>query len=116
MLAAFSPQGVATLLDANGNYFEVEYSGDLSIRDGALPVKSQATDAPLMKTYYCQYGASCPCRGLSQCRSDFPEAPIRGVLVWARPQYADMPLWNAQQVRGNVVVILRFAPALPRRD
>jgi len=27
--------------------------------------------------------------------------------VWARPIYADQPLWNADQVRGKIVAVMR---------
>ena len=32
---------------------------------------------------------------------------VRGRLVFANPVLSDMPLWNAAQVRGNIVVMLR---------
>ena len=44
---------------------------------------------------------------------NFPNAKnVRGRLVWARPPFADMPLWNADAVRGNIVAIMR-GPAAP---
>ena len=32
--------------------------------------------------------------------------------MWARPPFADIPLWNAEKVRGNIVAIVR-GPAAP---
>ena len=44
---------------------------------------------------------------------NFPNAKnVRGRVVWARPPFADMPLWNADAVRGNIVAIMR-GPAAP---
>ena len=47
------------------------------------------------------------------------EHVLRGAVtarvVWARPIFADQPLWNASECRGNIVVIMRgpWAPAAP---
>jgi len=40
---------------------------------------------------------------------------VTAQLVWARPIYADQPLWNAAECRGKIVAILRGpkAPAPP---
>ncbi len=37
---------------------------------------------------------------------------VTGRLVLARPQFADVPLWNADAVKGNLVAIMR-GPGLP---
>ena len=110
------PIASGTLRDAQGDYYDVEYCTNTSIRDGAQPVKRVAT-VPLMLSYYCQYGASCACIRIpsSHCgalaadgqpRAGKLQGKVRGELVWARPKHADMPLWNAKQVNGNIVVIM----------
>jgi hypothetical protein len=33
--------------------------------------------------------------------------PVSARLVWARPVYADQPLWNAEEVRGKIVAVMR---------
>ncbi len=108
------PIASGTLRDAQGDYYDVEYCTSTSIRDGAQPVKRVATEMPLMLSYYCQYGASCACIRIpsSHCSPDGKpragklQGKVRGELVWARPKHADMPLWNAKQVNGNIVVIM----------
>ena len=110
------PIASGTLRDAQGDYYDVEYCTNTSIREGAQPVKRVATEMPLMLSYYCQYGASCACIRIpsSHCgvvadgqpRAGKLQGKVRGELVWARPKHADMPLWNAKQVNGNIVVIM----------
>jgi hypothetical protein len=51
--------------------------------------------------------------GKPKLAGNFPNAKnVRGRLVWARPPFADMPLWNADKVAGNIVAIVR-GPAAP---
>lgn len=46
----------------------------------------------------------------------YPNLPegmcVAGTLVWARPAHAQVPLWNAHEVNGNIVAIMR-GPAPP---
>ena len=41
----------------------------------------------------------------------YPNLPegmcVAGALVWARPAHAQVPLWNAHDVNGNIVAIMR---------
>jgi hypothetical protein len=107
------PIASGTLRDAQGDYYDVEYCTSTSIRNGAKPVKCVATVEPIMLSYYCQYGASCACIKIhcgphdadGQAGTEF-KRKVSGQLVWARPKHADMPLWNAEQVKGNIVVIM----------
>jgi hypothetical protein len=132
--------GSGTLINANGRYFDVTYSGERSVRDGVVtkpqgswiaqetfslankPIKCVETVEPLAVTYYCQYGASFPCSTvtLEERGNDGHARPaeydakmpakVRGEIVWARPRYADTPLWNEEQVRGSIVAVFRGPP------
>ena len=78
---------------------------------------------PLMTEYVCRYGAAVECSKVSlgclrelQCKAGttrvvgtFGSLPDRvcGVLVWARPACAHVPLENAHLIRGNIAVIMR---------
>ena len=84
------------------------------------------TTEPLSKAYYSQYGAACAClrvpvrkhgedAGTSEGSAGGSVTPpvnartktedfVCGSLVWARPVHADLPLWNADEVSGNILV------------
>ena len=61
---------------------------------------------------------------ITACRSNFQTGEIQkdfshmknvsARLVWARPIYADQPLWNADECRGKIVAIMR-GPRPPAR-
>lgn len=48
------PFGSGTLKDSKRRYFDVEYWADVSIRDGAKPVKYELSSQPVMMGYYSQ--------------------------------------------------------------
>jgi len=120
------PVGNGTLIDANRHYYDVTYSGERSVRDGAQPIKRVPAAEPLALAYYCQYGGSIPCSsvacGVAQesCRDGgharsgakgrHLSAKVRGEFVWARPQYGDLPLWNAEHVQGSIVAMFCGPP------
>jgi hypothetical protein len=35
---------------------------------------------------------------------------VTAPLVLARPQYGDQPLWNADEVRGKILLVMRGPP------
>jgi hypothetical protein len=78
---------------------------------------------PLMSEYVCRYGAAVECSKVSLgCLRELQDkagttrvvgtfgslpASVCGVLVWARPACAHVPLENAHLIRGNIAVIMR---------
>lgn len=59
-------------------------------------------------------GAVVPGTGEVVNRYEHCEKSVTARLVWARPIFADQPLWNADDVRGKIVVAMR-GPRPPAR-
>ena len=126
------PSGECVLRDADGLYFEVVYRGECVLEDGANPISKRPTIEPVGLLHYCKYGGACPMIPLSVgpglplpvpgamadqepvIRGEYPNLPpgmrVSGELVWARPAHAQVPLWNASEVSGKIVAIMRGPP------
>jgi hypothetical protein len=59
------PSGEGVLRDADGRFFDVVYSGEASLLEGAKPVRRTESRAPAQLLHYCKYGAACPAIALS---------------------------------------------------
>eukprot|EP00960_Hanusia_phi_P063720 765546-Hanusia_phi.AAC.5 len=107
------------LHDNDSKKYFVSYKGDWPLWDGAQPTTKEEVCKEIID-------GKAHCIGLCINQPILPDADnnsqfsyehirnISGRLVWARPQFADMPIWNADQVRGKIVVVRRgprpFAP------
>ena len=119
------PEGPGILIDGVNQYWNVMYKGDLSLQDGAQPTLMEETVPEAFRPTKAECvaltigapqpvaGTENPATGKPKLAGVFPNsADVKGTLVWARPPFADMPLWNAEQVRGKIVAIVR-GPAAP---
>ena len=119
------PEGPGILIDAHGTYFNVMYQGGVSLQDGAQPALQEETRPEAFRPTKAECvaltigspqpvaGTENPATGKPRLAGVFPNSKdVRGKLVWARPPFADMPLWNAEQVKGKIVAIVR-GPAAP---
>ena len=119
------PHGTGMLIDRDGSYWNVMYKGGVSVQDGAEPSEKEETKPEPYRPTKAECvaltvgspkpvpGTENPTTGKPKLAGVFPNSKdVRGRLVWARPSFADMPLWNAEKVRGNIVAIVR-GPAAP---
>jgi hypothetical protein len=72
----------------------------------------QMLESPLPRTIWNK--ADClaivkavPGSGGAEHAYDHIKPTMRAQLVWARPIYADQPLWNAEECQGKIVAIMR---------
>ena len=99
--------------------FLAHYDGMRPLQDGAQPTSTPIREAvsPLRQTHFkCLAVAAAP-PGLPT--RDFSAAHYAhvskfvGETVFARPPYADVPLWNPAECRGRIVVVFRGPRAAP---
>ena len=104
--------------EANGVLHRVEYRGDAALWAGAAPMEKEELPTPIIPA-----GRLDVCAALVDASEAGPTdmalvtpqmyAHIRDVtapLVFARPQHAELPLWNADEVRGKIVAVMRGPP------
>uniref|UniRef100_A0A7S0EEF0 PA domain-containing protein n=1 Tax=Hanusia phi TaxID=3032 RepID=A0A7S0EEF0_9CRYP len=108
------PKGRGLLVDADGARFKVEYSGGKSFAEGCVPISSEEDPRESFipsKTHcigLCVYDPDLPEEGGPK---RYPNAKdVKARVVYACPPNADVPLWNASEVRGKIVVIQRGPP------
>ena len=119
------PKGAGLLIDAYGQHWNVSYAGGQACQDGAVPEHKEETQPEPFRPTKSEcvaltIGAPLPVPGTEHAETgkpklagNFPTAKdVKARLVWARPPFADMPLWNAEKVRGQIVAIVR-GPAAP---
>ena len=106
------------LTETNGVLHKVSYRGDRALWAGAAPVEQSEMPNPIIAA-----GRLDVCAALVDDSDTGPQSMdlinpghyshIRDVtapLVYARPQYGEQPLWNASEVRGKIVAIMRGPP------
>ena len=120
-----------------GRHWDVTYAegAGLAIQDGAMPESKEeaaceSRSVQRMPFIGMTVGAPSPVRGLYDgtgkerdvVSGHYPNVPaacpkdgsrkVMAPVVWARPKHGDQPLWNAAEVRGKIVIMLR-GPAKP---
>jgi len=108
------PVGEGVVVDANHTRFRVAHDGRLPFGAGAVPLKEEEDPYPPIRPGQAS-AIALAVNGSVQTADGrwtgkYPNAKSiqEGVrLVFARPPYADVPLWNAEDVRGKIVAIMR---------
>ena len=117
------PEGQGILFEPFGERFKVSYAGGVPFSDYPDPVQKvevqQEAFMPI-KAESVSFTKSPPVGRMpdgtplpNTYPNDFSHIrDVTGRLVWARPPLADVPLWNAHEVRGKIAVVLR-GPRFP---
>ena len=115
------PDGAGLLVDGSGQHWNVEYDGDAQIlNDYPQPRLKVETSSPPFheETIDCMalsvgngLVVDKAADGTSVVRGNYPNVPqnnrVTAKLVFARPKFGDMPLWNASECRNSIVAICR---------
>lgn len=116
------PIGKGRLIERSGQHWDVEYDGSLALHQGGEPVKKTETYPEAFEEVTVDCVAISIGKPFEARRPDgsmglkglYPNLPpnhnLVGKLVWARPQYAEVPLWNAADC-GNSIVVIVMGPA-----
>ncbi|EKX42908.1 hypothetical protein GUITHDRAFT_110959 [Guillardia theta CCMP2712] len=109
--------------DEAGALLGLTFDGAQPIWEEPTPVQRDELPARVLPEFRLD---TCASILLSHAQEQLPPPPqltphhyrhmrdVSARVVWARPSYADVPLWNAAEVRGKIVAVLR-GPKPPAR-
>jgi hypothetical protein len=112
------PSGYGYLMSCKGRFL-VHYDGKRALQHGAQPTDAGIREAvqPFGQTHFRCLGVAAAQPNIAT--RDFTAAHYThvnkfvGELVFARPPFADVPLWNVDEVRGRIAVVFRGPRASP---